>query len=214
MKTTGDGLQGTGNEHWNGRSEAAPSPPDAARNRSTPQTPANWLLLLIPRFLAVRNGFRRMGRGGQVRTLILATLVVLFWCGIFWFFHRTLDYFRAIPDLGPILSQKLLSMVFITFFAILLFSNVITSLSTFFLSRDLLLLIPAPVPPARLFVAKFIETMVDSSWMVLLFSGPAFIAYGVVHGGRPAYYLMTLLTLIPFLMIPAALGVIATLLLA
>jgi ABC-2 type transport system permease protein len=174
----------------------------------------NWLLLLIPRFLAMRNGLRRMDHGGQARTLLLAALIVLFWGGIFWFFHRTLDYFRTIPDLGPVLSQKLLSMIFLTFFAILLFSNVITSLSTFFLSRDLLLLVPAPVPPSCLFAAKFIETLVDSSWMVLLFSGPAFLAYGVVHGGGLAYYLMVLLTFVPFLVVPAALGVIATLVLA
>ena len=70
-----------------------------------------------------------MDRSGQIRTFVLSTLLVLFWCGIFWFFYRTLDYFRTIPDLGPVLSQKLLSMVFLTFFAILLFSNVITSLS-------------------------------------------------------------------------------------
>jgi ABC-2 type transport system permease protein len=180
----------------------------------SPLITSNWLLLLIPRFLAMRNGLRRMDRGGHIRTLILATLIVLFWCGIFWFFYRTLDYFRTIPDLGPVLSQKLLSMVFLTFFTILLFSNVITSLSTFFLSRDLLLLVPAPVPPSHLFAAKFIETLVDSSWMVLLFSGPAFLAYGVVYGGGPAYYLMVLLTFVPFLVIPAALGVIATLILA
>lgn len=190
--------------------------PPASLLRSRLSSPAtdNWLLLLIPRFLAVRNGLRRMGRGRRLRTVVLSTLMVLFWGGIFWFFHRTLDYFHTIPDLGPVLSQKLLGMVFLTFFAILLFSNVITSLSTFFLSRDLLLLIPAPVPPARLFAAKFIETLVDSSWTVLLLSGPAFLAYGMVHGGGVVYYLMTLLTLAPFLVIPAALGVITTLLLA
>jgi ABC-2 type transport system permease protein len=174
----------------------------------------NWLLLLIPRFLAVWNGLRRRERSGKIRAIILTTLIMLFWCGIFWFFYRTLDYFRTIPDLGLVLSQKLLGMVFLTFFAILLFSNVITSLSTFFLSRDLLLLIPAPVPPTRLFAAKFSETLVDSSWMVLLFSGPAFLAYGIVHGGGLTYYLMALLTVIPFLIIPAALGVTATLVLA
>ena len=174
----------------------------------------NWLLLLIPRFLALRNGLLRRDRSSRARALILSTLVVLFWCGAFWFFYRVLTYFHAIPDLGPVLSQKLLHVVFLTFFAILLFSNVITGLSTFFLSRDLLLLLPAPVPPNRLFAAKFAETLVDSSWMVLLFSGPAFVAYGVVHGGGPIYYLMAFLTLVPFLIIPAALGVIVTMSLA
>ncbi len=198
---------------WPEKEKSQLSDPLPSLNPSSLAT-GNWLLLLIPRFLTARNGLRQMNRGGQIRTLVLATLMVLFWCGIFWFFYRTLDYFRTIPDLGPILSQKLLSMVFLTFFAILLFSNVITSLSTFFLSRDLLLLIPAPVSPAHLFAAKFVETVVDSSWMVLLFSVPAFVAYGAVHGGGPVYCLMTLLTLIPFFIIPAALGVIATLVLA
>ncbi len=138
----------------------------------------------------------------------------MFWGGTFWLFHRVLDYFHTVPDLGPILSQKLLHIVFLTFFAVLLFSNVVTGLSTFFLSRDLLLLIPAPVSPAHLFAAKFIETLVDSSWMVLLFSGPVFLAYGVVHGSGPSYYLLALLTLLFFLGIPAALGVITTMTLA
>ncbi|MCS6924954.1 MAG: hypothetical protein NZ578_03520 [Candidatus Binatia bacterium] len=171
-------------------------------------------LLLLPRFLALRNGLYRTGPSSRLRALVLPLLIVLFWCGAFWFFHRVLQYFSTIPDLGPVLSQKLLHFVFLAFFAILLFSNVITSLSTFFLSRDLLLLLPAPVPPRRLFAAKFTETLVDSSWMVLLFSAPAFAAYGVVHGGGPLYYLLVLLTLVPFLLIPAALGVMLTLLLA
>lgn len=174
----------------------------------------NWLLLLVPRFFALRNDFQRQGKGGWTRALVLFTLMALFWGGTFWFFSRALSYFLTIPDLGPVLNQKLLSMVFLTFFAILLFSNVITGLSTFFLSRDLLLLVPAPVPPGRLFAAKFVETLVDSSWMILLFSAPAFLAYGVVHGGGPMYYLMTVLTLIPFLIVPAAIGVIVTMVLA
>ena len=175
---------------------------------------AAWLLLLIPRLYAWRNGFRRRDQGGRLRAIILSVLVSLFWVGTFWLFYRVLDYFHTVPDLGPILSQKLLNIVFLTFFAILLFSNVVTGLSTFFLSRDLLLLIPAPVTPAQLFTAKFIETLVDSSWMVLLFSGPVFLAYGVVHGGGLAYYVLTPLTLLLFLGIPAACGVIATMVLA
>src|SRR5215207_1571620 len=174
----------------------------------------SWLLLLIPRFFALRNGLRRRDRSGKIRTWVLATLMMLFWAGAFWFFQRILGYFQTVPDLGPVLSQKLLNMMFLTFLAILMFSNMITGLSTFFLSRDLLLLIPAPVPPSRLFLAKFVETLVDSSWMILLFTVPVFSAYGIVHGGGFPYYMMTLLTIVPFLMIPAALGIIVTMALA
>ncbi len=174
----------------------------------------SWLLLLIPRFFALRNGLRRRDRSATIRTWVLATLLVLFWAGAFWFCHRILDYFQTVPDLGPVLSQKLLNMMFLTFLAILMFSNMITGLSAFFLSHDLLLLIPAPIPPSRLFLAKYVETLVDSSWMILLFTVPVFSAYGIVHGAGVSYYLMTLLTIVPFLMIPAALGIIITMALA
>ena len=182
-------------------------PADSGQPSSTVST-VSWYVLLIPRLLALRNALRRRDRAGRRKAVILCVLVTCFWLGIFWLSQRALSYSLTIPEFGPILSQKLLHMGFLTFFAILLFSNVITGLSTFFLSHDLLLLIPAPVPPNRLFAAKFLETLADSSWMMLLFSLPAFLAFGMVHGAGPAYYGMVILTLLPFLVIAAAIGVI------
>ena len=114
------------------------------------------------------------------------------------------------PEFGPVLTYKLLGMVFVTFFSILLFSNIVTSLSTFFLSRELDRLVAAPIALRHLFYARFVETVIDSSWMMLLFALPAFLAYGVVHATGPAFYLVTALTLPPFLIIPAALGICVT----
>ncbi len=57
---------------------------------------------------------------------------------------RILRYLRDVPDLGPLLAGKLLGMILIGFFGILLLSNVITALSTFFLARDLDLLVGQP----------------------------------------------------------------------
>jgi hypothetical protein len=46
--------------------------------------------------------------------------------------------------------------------------------------------------------------------MLLLFALPAFVAYGVVHATGPAFYIATALVLPPFVLIPAALGVMTT----
>jgi len=129
---------------------------------------------------------------------------------VFVFFHRALSYFVSVPEFGPVLTYKLLGMVFVTFFSILLFSNIVTSLSTFFLSRELDRLVAAPIALRHLFYVRFAETVIDSSWMMLVFALPAFLAYGVVHATGPAFYLVTALTLPPFLIIPAALGVCVT----
>jgi ABC-2 type transport system permease protein len=166
--------------------------------------------LLAPRLLATRNRYRRLGRPGRVRLAGFLLLALAFGSAIFVFFHRALSYFLSVPEFGPVLTYKLLGMVFVTFFSILLFSNIVTSLSTFFLSRELDRLVAAPIALRQVFYARFAETLIDSSWMMLLFALPAFLAYGVVHATGPAFYLVTALTLPPFLIIPAALGICIT----
>lgn len=180
---------------------------------AAPSARQSIALLLSPRLQASRNRYRRLTRGGRYRLAGLVALGVAFGAAIFAFFYRALDYFLSIPEFGPVLTYKLLGMVFITFFSILLFSNIVTSLSTFYLSRDLERMVAAPVPQRHLFYARFIETVIDSSWMMVLFALPAFLAYGVVHGTGPLFYAMTALTLPPFLVVPAAIGVTITTLL-
>jgi ABC-2 type transport system permease protein len=141
---------------------------------------------------------------------LLGLLALGFWTAIFVFFYRVLRHFLAVPDFGPILTYKLLGMVFLTFFSILLFSNIITALSTFFLSSELDRLVAAPVARHVFFSARFGDTLIESSWMVVVFAVPAFLAYGIAHRAGPAFYLATALTLPPFLVIPATIGVAVT----
>ncbi len=181
---------------------------DAPTGATAPPTPPHRLL--APRLLAARNRYRRLSRGGRLRLAGFAALALAFGAGIFVFFFRALSYFLAVPDFGPVLTYKLLGMVFVTFFSLLLFSNIITALSTFFLAHDLDRLVAAPISTRRFFYARCGETLIDSSWMMVLFALPAFLAYGVAHGTGPAFYVMTALTLPPFVIIPAALGIIVT----
>jgi len=174
---------------------------------------AEFLRLLSPRLLATRNRYRRLSRRHRLRVFGLAGLALVFGILVFLFFHWVLSYFHSIEDFGEVLTYKLLGMILVTFFSILLFSNVVTSLSSFFLARELDRMVAAPVSQRRLFYARLTETVVDSSWMLALFSVPAFLAYGVVHEAGPLFYMMTAITLPPFLVIPAALALIVTTLL-
>src|SRR5690348_17507576 len=97
--------------------------------------------------------------------------------------YRLLRYFRNVQEIGPLLAGKLLGLILVGFFSILLLSNVITALSSFFLARDLDLLVAAPVDWLKLYGAKLLETLVHSSWMVLLMAIPLFAAFGVVYEG-------------------------------
>lgn len=179
---------------------------DRARSAGLTQLP----LLLSPRWRAARNRVRRLDRRGKILLGLFGALGAAFWAAIFLFFYRVLCYFLTVPDFGPVLTYKLLSMVLLTFFAILLFSNIITALSTFFLSYELERLAAAPVARSTFFYARFSDTLIESSWMVLAFAVPAFLAYGVAHRAGAIFYVATAVTLPPFIAIPAAIGVAVT----
>lgn|SRR5574341_47171 len=171
------------------------------------------LFLLIPRYHAVKNRFTRLKPGDGLKTIALGLLGAGFWAFMYGVSFRVLSYFRTIEGLGDLLALRLLSMVLLTFFSLLLFSNVVTSLSTFYLSGELDILHSAPIGIANIYRAKFAETLVDSSWMTLIYSFPVFIAYGAVFKATAAYYAGLIATIVPFLIIPAAAGIIVTMLL-
>ncbi|MCK5195288.1 MAG: hypothetical protein KAQ71_15860, partial [Desulfobulbaceae bacterium] len=105
-------------------------------------------------------------------------------------------YFKEIAELGDILAYKLLSMALITIFFLLIFSSVLTSLSKLYLSRDLSLVHSMPISSYKIFIARWIESTIDSSWMVILYTLPVFISYGIVYQAGPFYYGNVVITLI------------------
>lgn len=168
--------------------------------------------LLRPKIRTKLN--RAKGDEGRLfKGLLLGFVGLFFWGLIFAVIFRMLQYFRGTQGIGDLLAGKLLGLAFLTFLMILVLSNVITALSTFFLSEDLELVVAAPVEPETVYAARLIETIVDSSWMVALLAVPLLVAYGVVYAAGPMYYLLAVGTVIPFLVIPAVLGSAGTLLL-
>ncbi len=164
-------------------------------------------MLLVPRAISFRNLIKGAGRRSTIRAVVLFSLGLLFWLGTFFAFYRVLHYFQGIEGFGDILATKLLSMVFLIFFSLLIFSNIVTSLSTYFLSEELNLILSTPVSMGHVYITKFVETIIDSSWMVLMFGTPVFLVYGLVYKASIMYYLTLLVAIIPFLMIPAVIGI-------
>src|SRR5205823_13745327 len=89
----------------------------------------------------------------------------------------------------------------------------ITALSSFFLAKDLDLLVSAPVDWLRLYLAKLGETLLHSSWMVALMAVPILAAYGVIYGGGVLFVPYAVLTIVPMLVLPAVVGSAVTLIL-
>ncbi|MBI2210150.1 MAG: hypothetical protein HYU47_06050 [Deltaproteobacteria bacterium] len=166
--------------------------------------------MLSPFFLSWKNEFLRSGERKWARRALLLGLGLGFWAGIYWIVRRVLVYFETVHGLGPALAYQLLLIILITFLSMLLFSNLIAALSTFFLAQDLDLILSAPTPASAFFGSRLITTTVNSSWMVLFFSLPIFAAYGSVFHGGALFYLWVLVVLPLFVIIPAAIGALIT----
>jgi ABC-2 type transport system permease protein len=57
------------------------------------------------------------------------------------------------------------------------------------------------------------ETVVNSSWMVALLAVPLFLAYGFAYRADPFFYLVAVGVMVPYLVLPAVVGVAVTLVL-
>ena len=170
-----------------------------------------WHMLGPKRITALRRLSRRGSGGGKSATVVV--IGALFWLIAFGILYRILRYFQGVEDIGDLLAAKLLGLILLTFLSVLLLSNVITALSTYFLSKDLELLIAAPSDSVQVYMTRLIETAVHSSWMVALMCLPILVAYATVYGGGVAFYAVAVASLVPFFFILAAVGSAVTLLL-
>jgi ABC-2 type transport system permease protein len=182
-------------------SEAAPT--------SAPPFP----YLLLPVGRAALNRLRRRERGDALRGLLFsavaATVALALFAFFFWLTWQLLDY----EELGEYLIRLGLSWLFLAFLSFLAFSGVVTSLSTFFLSEDLHLLMALPVSIDRLFYARLAKTVGQASWMVVAFLLPVLLGVGAASCAGAGYYAGAALVLLPFALIPVAFGSVVTLVL-
>jgi len=125
-----------------------------------------------------------------------AAIGIVIWSIIFYVSYRVLTYFKQVENIGDFLSYKLLSMILLILFSLLVFSAILTILSKLFLSNDLGLVHGLPVASETIFISRWIESTFDSSWMMLLYTAPAFIAFGIVFDGSLLYYLYLICSLL------------------
>ncbi len=161
---------------------------------------------------SLRNSYRT-SPGDRRRLLVLALLAVFFSIGVYggahWFFSRCLE----IEPIGEIVVRRALAMVLLAIFSLLAFSSLVGAFSNLYLAEDLQLLISRPVGAYSLYAARFFQTSVLASWMVIPFSTPIFVAIGRLLGAGPVFYASLAAVYVAMAAIPTAIGVIVSLLL-
>ncbi|MDK2970812.1 MAG: type transport system permease protein [Candidatus Sumerlaeota bacterium] len=169
-------------------------------------------LILWTKWRSARNAIRNME--GVMKFHVSAAFIVLsVIVGAFTFvFWRVFAFLMDQAVFGPPLMDRLVGIVFLAFFSMLVFSNLIITLSTTYISREVDFLMVQPIGFSTIFRQKLLESIVYSSWAFALLSLPFFLAFGISRQVGWHFYPLVILLLIPFLTIPAALGSIVTML--
>ena len=137
--------------------------------------------------------------------------MALFFGGGLFLFYKVFSYLAGLMDIGYLLINKIISLGFLAIFVMLIISNLVTSISTLYKSEETAFLLTTPANYRQVFTVKFIDNMVFSTWAVLLMGLPVILAYGLVRGFRLWEYIFEFAcVLMPFVIIPACIGVMAS----
>jgi ABC-2 type transport system permease protein len=152
----------------------------------------------------IRMIFKSIKSMNAVRAASFVFVIGVFVFGAYYTFFKVFSYLVTVEVIGPVLLDRVIEMALFVFFIMLLFSNIITSFSTFYNSRELDFLFSLPVQPTSIYLAKFFENCIYASWATLVVAWPLIIAYGVTSNAPIAYYPVSILSVLIYLIIPAA----------
>ncbi|MFC1534347.1 hypothetical protein ACFL7M_13380 [Thermodesulfobacteriota bacterium] len=170
----------------------------------------NLFPLLSPRVLGLKNSFSGPTSGARKKASITFFIGLVFWGLMFVLSSRVLIYFQSVEVIGDLLAHHLLAMIFLTFFSLLIFSNIITALSNLYISADLELCHSSPSYLEEVFLSRAVYTLIDSSWMVVVFGMPVMMAYAYVYRPGPAFYVTLLHMGLALTIIAAGIGILFT----
>ena len=172
---------------------------------------------LISRILGAKyrlfdNHIRSIRRHVFIHLVVGLGILLFVWGGGLALFEWLFGFLADQEPFGRPLINRLMGMVLIAFFSMLIFSNLIVTLSTTYVSREVEYFMTLPLSMSTIFWAKFIESTLYSSWAFVIMSLPVFVAYGNALNAGLMFIPALGLMLAPFVIIPATIGSIVTML--
>jgi ABC-2 type transport system permease protein len=184
-----------------------PPPPEPVRLLSLEEEARVFLRL---RATLIWETARTMLTGSRLRLSLVVLLSGLFWGALYGLFVEAFAFLDA-------LHANVISLLFNAFFSslmvMLVFSTGILLYGGMYRSPEARLLLTLPVRAETIYAHKFREAMWFASWGFILLGSPMLVAYGVVREAAWPYFALVLPFMLAFVMIPAALGGIACLVL-
>ena len=189
------------------RAIAAPGPGVPALPSAEAEARVFWRMRSRVVSTLVEQTFSR----ARLRLSLIVGLSSFLWVVLFWLFLEGFQFLKStVPsDLHDETVRIVFGMFFVTMTVMLTFSSGIILYSSLFKAPEVAFLLTIPARVQRIFLHKFQEAVLLSSWAFILLGSPMLLAYGLV-AEAPSYYFMLLVPfLVAFTYIPAGIGAIA-----
>ncbi len=167
-------------------------------------------LLVGAQLTRVKNLFFPLRKPLVIKASFLFVFIMGFEIGIYAFFNKIFNYLLTEDTFNEYfvvyLVERLMGMVFLMVFAMLIFSNILSSLSVIYLSKDLPMIFSSPMRVNRVFIAKFLNTTVVSSYTVVFIMIPIFLSYAHSFHTGISFLVPALIILLFFIFFSSGLG--------
>ncbi len=164
--------------------------------------------IFSPQWWTFKNQLCRSSWTAYIKTAIILLLGAGFWTSALHYLTILLTKLQGMEsNVGNIIALKGLSLLMMLVFFLLIFSSLLASINNFYLSHDLPVILSSPVSWGSVYLSKWLETAVKSSWMIILAVMPVFIAFGIFYKSPALYYVLLLPVLLTFVFVPAGIGV-------
>lgn len=138
---------------------------------------------------------------GRLMTVTITAFMVLYMAAAYLLVNRGLKFVHDLPLLGPMLTERMLFLLFFFFFLMLVISNAAISGISIFRREETGWQLSLPMPHSSIVLWKTIESLLLSSWGLILLSAPILAAFGQVFEAGPGFYLMGLPAIIALIAI-------------
>ncbi len=160
---------------------------------------------------------RPVGAALAFKITFVGLLFILFLWGDHEIFRRVFAAAGRIEALNPFfalgLIENFLGLVFFVAVLVLFFSSLTSAIGAFFTDLDLEIYHAAPVSRTRLIVGRWLKTMIQSSYLVVFFLLPMFVALARQYQAPGWFALISAIDLLVLISIPVSLSSTAVLLL-
>jgi ABC-2 type transport system permease protein len=164
---------------------------------------AATLLLAKTQVRALRHQAQDLLMRNRLLGMTLGGFLVLYAVAAYLMVERGLSYIHLTPLFGPLLTERLVFLMFFFFSVMLVISNATITGMSLFRRREMEWQVALPLPVRSIVVWKTLEGMALASWGLLVLSAPILAALGQLFHSGPLFYVLGLVGLLCLVTISA-----------